>query len=253
MLDIIYFLFQELLHRPLFNSLVFLYQTIAFYDFGIAIIVLTVIIRLLLYPLAQKSIKSQKEMTGVQSDIKKIQEQYKNNKEEQTKRIMSLYKEKNINPFSGCLPLLIQLPLLIALYRVFLAGFQDQNLQSLLYGFMPNPGTINHIFLGLVDISKNHNIFLALITGALQFYQSKMMMDQQKTNNKLSKQSNLDFSATLSRQMTFMMPIMTAYFAYTFPAGLALYWIVTTAFSIGQQWMVFKNKDAPSIKTKNSA
>lgn len=247
------FIFNELLYRPLFNSLVFLYQTVSFYDFGVAIIILTILIRLLLYPLAQKSIRSQKEMAGVQSDIKKIQEQFKNNKEEQTKRIMALYKEKKINPFSGCLPLLIQLPLLIALYRVFLAGFKDQNLQNLLYGFMPNPGTINHIFLGLVDISKNHNLLLALITGVLQFYQSKMMMAKQKNNNPPVKQSAPDFATTLSYQMTYMMPIMTAYFAYSFPAGLALYWIVTTAFSIGQQWMVFKKSDVSSIKTKNSA
>ena len=253
MLDIIYFLFQELLHKPLFNSLVFLYQTVAFYDFGIAIIILTVIIRLLLYPLAQKSIKSQKDMAGIQSDIKKIQEQYKNNKEEQTKQIMALYKEKKVNPFSGCLPLLIQLPLLIALYRVFLAGFEDQNLQSLLYSFVPNPGTINHIFLGLIDISNNKNIILALITGVLQFYQSKMMMDHQKASGQLSKKSTPDFSTTLSRQMTYMMPVMTAYFAYSFPAGLALYWIITTAFSIVQQWIVFKKEDVSPIKTKNSA
>lgn len=239
------FIFQELLYRPLFNSLVFLYQTVSFYDFGIAIIILTVLIRLLLYPLAQKSIQSQKEMSAVQGDIKKIQEQYKNNKEEQTKRIMALYKEKKINPFSGCLPLLIQLPLLIALYRVFLAGFKDQNLQSLLYSFVPNPGAINHIFLGLIDISKNKNLILALLASALQFYQSKMMMDQQKKSQLLpAKQSTPDFSTTLSRQMTYMMPVMTAYFAYSFPAGLALYWVVTTAFSIVQQWRVFSKNES---------
>lgn len=239
------FIFQEILFRPLFNILVFLYQTVSFYDFGVAIIILTVLIRILLYPLAQKSIRSQKEMAAVQGDIKKIQEQHKNNKEEQTKMIMALYKEKKVNPFSGCLPLLIQLPLLMALYRVFMAGFKDQNLQSLLYGFVPNPGVINHIFLGLIDISKNKNLILALLAGSLQFYQSKMMLDQQKkTQLAPAKSAAPDFSTALSKQMTYMMPIMTAYIAYSFPAGLALYWVVTTLFSIIQQWRVFSKEKA---------
>ena len=237
------FIFNEVLYRPLFNILVFLYQTVSFYDFGIAIIILTILIRVLLYPLAQKSIKSQKDMSSVQSDVKKIQEQYKNNKEEQMKKIMALYKEKGVSPFSGCLPILIQLPFLLALYWVFMAGFDDENLKNLLYGFISNPGSINHIFIGFIDISKKGNIILALLAGAFQFYQSKMMLDQQKkTRPAPVKSATPDFSTAMTQQMTYIMPVMTVFISYSLSAGLALYWITTTIFSIIQQWIVFSKK-----------
>lgn len=239
------FVFNEILYRPLFNILVFLYQTVSFYDFGIAIIILTVLIRIILYPLARKSIKSQKEMAAVQGDIKKIKEQYKKNKEEQMKKIMALYKEKGISPFSGILPLFIQLPLLIALYWVFMAGFDDKNLQDLLYNFIQNPSSISHTFLGFIDISKRNNLAMALIAGALQFYQSKMMMDQQKkTQPTPAKSSTPDFSTALTRQMTYIMPVMTVFISYSLPGGLALYWITTTIFSIIQQWLVFSKDES---------
>lgn len=229
--------FNTFLYQPLFNALIFLYQTVSFYDLGIAIIILTLLIRFALYPLSKKGIRSQKEMFAIQPLIKKIQAEYKNNKEEQMKRTMALYKEKKINPLSGCLPILIQLPILIALYWVFLAGFDDKSLENL-YGFISNPGPINHVFLGLVDIA-NKNIYLAILAGILQFFQSKMILDEQmKGQSKGS--SRDDFSITMSKQMTYMMPVITVAVSYSLQAGLALYWITTTLFSIVQQWIVFK-------------
>ena len=237
-------IFNEVLYRPLFNALVFLYQTVSFYDFGVAIIILTILIRALLYLPSQKAIKSQKEMDAIQSDIKKVQEQYKNNKEEQMKKVMALYKEKGVSPFSGCLPILIQLPFLLALYWVFMAGFDDENLKNLLYGFIQNPGSINHIFIGLVDISKKGNWILALLAGAFQFYQSKMMLDQQKNIRPAPvKSATPDFSTAMTQQMTYIMPAATVFISYTWPAGLALYWITTTVFSIIQQRIVFGSKN----------
>ena len=251
------FIFNEILYKPLFNLLIFLYQTVAFHDLGVAIIILTILIRLALYPLSKKSIQAQKEMSAIQPEIKKTQEQYKHNKEEQMKRVMALYKEKKVNPLSGCLPILIQLPILIALYRVFLAGFNDGSLDYL-YGFMSNPGKINHMFLGLIDISSKKNIILAVIAGGLQFYQSKIVVDEQmkhrppatresgeRSGHRMmaTDQKQDDFATSMSKQMTYMMPIMTTVISYTLPAGLALYWAATTSFSIIQQWMVFKKKN----------
>lgn len=230
---------NELFYRPLFNTLIFLYQTISFHDLGIAIIMLTLLIRVLLYPLSQKSIMSQKEMMAIQPEVKKLQEKHKNEKEEQMKKVMALYKEKKVNPFSGCLPLLIQLPIILALYRVFLAGFNEQSLLQL-YSFLPNPGSINHLFLGFVDISKQ-NIMLALTAGALQFWQSKMILDEQKKHNTPADfQTNT--SLAMSKQMTYVMPVLTVFIAYSVHAGIALYWVTTTAFSIVQQRIAFRKK-----------
>jgi len=245
-------IFQEFLYRPLFNLLVFLYETVSFYDLGIAIILLTIIIRVALFPLSQKAIKSQKELFKIQPKIKEIQEKFKDNKEEQVKRTMALYKEKGVNPFSGCLPILVQLPILIALYWVFMAGFDNSNLSNL-YSFMKNPGDINYMFLNWIDISEK-NVYIALIAGFFQFFQSKMMLDQQKKNRKSFKENKPakkdsqknpmdDISISISKQMTYIMPVITVIIASSLQAGLALYWATTTLFSVLQQWYVFKQKE----------
>ncbi|MEK7452797.1 MAG: YidC/Oxa1 family membrane protein insertase [Patescibacteria group bacterium] len=237
--------FHEILFKPLFNILIFLYETVAFFDLGLAIIILTIIIRFALYPLSQKAIRSQKEMFAIQPEIKAIQEKYKDKKEEQVKMVMALYKEKKVNPFSGCLPILVQLPILIALYWVFMSGFDSENLNNL-YSFIKNPGEINYTFLGFINISEK-NFYIALIAGIFQFYQSKMVLKQQLKarigiKNK-SKNPMDDISISISKQMTYVMPVMTVIIASSLHAGLALYWITTTLFSIFQQWYVFSKKE----------
>lgn len=238
-------LFNEFFYRPLFNMLVGLYQTAAFHDLGIAIIILTVLLRVVLWPLASKALRSQKELMALQPEIKKLQEQYKNNKDEQMKRVMALYKEKKVNPFSGFLPILIQLPVLFALYRVFFAGVKEESLKAL-YGFIPNPGAMDHMFLGVIDLAATHNIVLAVMAGALQFYQSRMMLKDQQKRQKGAPQN--DFAAQMSKQMVYVMPGVIAFTAYILPAGIALYLIVTTIFSIIQQVHVFKTNSAEEKK-----
>jgi YidC/Oxa1 family membrane protein insertase len=245
-------IFHEVLYRPLFNLLVFLYETVSFYDLGVAIILLTLIIRFALFPLSQKAIRSQKELFKIQPEVKEIQEKFKDNKEEQVKRTMALYKEKGVNPFSGCLPILAQLPILIALYWVFMSGFDNSNLSNL-YSFVKNPGDINYIFLNWIDISEK-NVYIALVAGVFQFVQSKMMLDQQKKSkkpvkkdkhNKDNKSKNPmdDISVSISKQMTYVMPVVTVVIASSLQAGLALYWATTTLFSVLQQWYVFKQRE----------
>lgn len=231
-------LFDTILYKPLFNALIVLYQTVGFFDLGIAIIMLTLIIRAALYPLSGRAIASQKEMMAIQPELKALKEKYKNNKEEQARRMMALYKEKKINPFSGCLPILIQLPVLIALYWVFMAGFDDKSLSNV-YNFLPNPGSINHVFLGLFDLA-GRSLPLALLAGLLQFYQSKMVLDEQKKHQVNGGPD--DFSIAMSKNMTYVMPIATVFITYQLHAGLALYWATTTLVSIVQQWRMFRVK-----------
>ena len=239
-------LFNFILYKPLFNALVFLYETVSFYDLGIAIIILTLIVKFALYPLSQKAIKSHKEMFKIQPQIREIQEKYKNNKEEQVKKTMELYKEKGVNPFSGCLPILIQIPILIALYWVFLKGFEPETMNNL-YSFIKAPESINYMFLGFVDISQK-NFYIALIAGIFQYIQSKSMLKQQLKSRREAKNKNTanskmdDISLAVSKQMTYFMPIITVAVAASLHAGIALYWATTTIFSAGQQWYVFKKK-----------
>jgi YidC/Oxa1 family membrane protein insertase len=229
-------IFNAVFYRPLFNGLIFLYNSIPFHDFGIAIILLTLIIRFILYPLNQKAMKSQKALNDLQPQIKDVQGKHKNDRAKQSQALMDIYKANNINPASGCLPILIQLPVLIALYRVFWNGLKPDSLSSL-YSFISRPETINPLFLGLIDLSKN-NYIMAIVAGVLTFFQSKMTMPSQQKVPVAG-----DFSAMFSKQMVYLMPIMTVVIAWKLPAGLALYWIVITLFGIVQQYLVNKKKD----------
>lgn len=228
--------FNTLLVHPLFNSLVFLYNTVAIEDFGLAVIFLTIVIRLLLWPLTQKAISSQKRLQELQPHIKEIQKKHKENQEEQAKALMELYKERGANPFGGCLPLLIQLPILFALYRVFLGGISPEYLQNL-YSFVQNPGHLNTTLLGLVDLS-HRSLVLAVIAGGLQFIQSKMMM---KRNPLPQGEGAAALAAQMmSKQMVFVLPVITILISLSLPAALPLYWAITTLFTIAQQFVTMR-------------
>lgn len=240
-MSIVTAIFNSLLYRPLFNGLIFLYNVLPGHDFGIAIIVLTIIIRLFFYPLFQKQMKAQKEMAFIQPKIKDIQKKYKNDKEKQAQATMELYKEHKVNPFSGCLPMLIQLPILIAFFQVLRTGLDPSRLSGL-YWFVKNPGLIDPMFLGLVDLAKSSAV-LAVLAGAAQFIQSKMTLPAAG----LQKGQRTDFTSLMSTQMIYFMPVLTVMIAWQLPAGLPLYWLVLTIFGIIQQYFMTKRKEAGVI------
>ena len=181
-----------------------LYAFVPGHDFGVAIILLTLIIKLIFYPLASKGIKSQTALNTIQPKIKELQEKYKNDKEKQSRELMDLYKREKINPLSGCLPLLIQLPILFVLFRLFLNGFGPDQLH-LIYSFIPHPATINTMFVGILDLAKP-SVILAFITGVAQFFQTKMT-----TPNTPKKKSSQDFSQVMQKQMLYFFPIFTIF------------------------------------------
>lgn len=222
---------HEVLSRPLLNVLIWFYDVIPGHDMGLAIIALTLLIRLLLLPSFQKSLRSQKELQQLQPRLNEIKEKYKDDKEAQAKATMEFYKENKVNPFSSCLPLLIQLPILFALYRVFFTGLNG-HLGGELYSFVADPGLINTKFLGFIELTKTNLVF-ALLAGAFQFIQSKMITPKAKGQ----KDKTASF---MNAQMLYFMPIITVLIAFRLPAGLSLYWVVTTLFAIAQQYYIMK-------------
>jgi len=235
-MDFLITAFNTILYRPLFNALVLLYEYLPGKDFGAAIIVLTALIRILLFPFGRKALKSQKALSELQPKVKEIQEKFKDDKEKQTKEIMELYKREKINPFSGCLPLLIQFPILIALYRVFWRGLQKEQL-VFLYGFVSAPEIINSMFFGLIDLSQP-NIVLAILAGVFQFIQTKMLTPKTKKNSA----GGAGFSDAMQKQMQYLFPILTVIILLRLPSALGLYWLATTLFTIAQQYFLFKRK-----------
>lgn len=225
--------FNKVLYQPLFNALVLLYNFLPGNDFGIAVIVLTILIRLALHPLMSQSLKSQKVFSELQPRIKEIQNRFKNDQQKQAEEMLKLYQTEKINPISGFLPLLIQLPLLIALYQVFWRGLQPGAMSSL-YSFIPNLGDINPIFLGFVNLSQS-SMFLAVLAGSVQFIQAKTM------NPKSKKDQTNKVAEIMQKQMLYFLPFFTVVILLRLPAAIALYWIVTSLFSIGQQYNINKN------------
>lgn len=238
-------IFNQLLYRPLFNLLVFFYNIIPGHDFGVAIILVTLLTRIILFPLSRKGIKSRKALEELQPKIKEIQKKHKD-KEEQARQMMGFYKENKVNPTSGCLPLLIQLPILIALYRAFIGVINPESL-SLLYSFIRNPGAINTSFLGILNLAVP-SVFLAILAGVFQFIQSKVMFKDSSSKAQGGEQK-INIQKTMGRQMTYFMPLITVFIALKLPAGLPLYWVVTTLFGIGE-YLLVNRKGSLAFKTK---
>jgi YidC/Oxa1 family membrane protein insertase len=230
-------IFNVFLYQPLFNFLVLLYNYLPGHDFGAAIIVLTIIIRLILYPISVKAISSQKTLQSLQPKIQEIQRKYKDDKRKQSIEIMEIYKKEKINPFSGLFLALIQLPILIALYLVFWKGLNPEELANL-YKFVTNPGQINPLFLGIINLSKPSPI-LAVLAGIFQFFQTKMLApkNQQKQNEKP------DLSQMMQKQMLYFFPFMTVLILFALPSAIGLYWTCSGIFSVIQQQFILKKSD----------
>ncbi|MBU1015192.1 YidC/Oxa1 family membrane protein insertase [Patescibacteria group bacterium] len=237
MIDIFFGIFRIVLYQPLLNALVFLYAVVPGNDFGVAVILLTVLLRLAMYPLSGKAIRAQQKMAELQPRIKELQERFKNDKEKQAKEMLQLYKAEKINPFSSMAPLLLQLPVLLALFQVFRIGFGPEQL-ALLYVVPASLGaSIDTTFLGLLDLQEK-SFLLAGLVGVSQFLQAKTMAVPKSTKGK----GGPDFSQALQKQMLYVFPFFLAFIALQFSAVLSVYLLTSNMFTVGQQLYMKKKK-----------
>jgi YidC/Oxa1 family membrane protein insertase len=232
--------FQVIFYQPILNLLVWLYNIVPGHDLGVAIILLTIIIKLVLLPLSRQAIKSQKSLQDIQPKIDEVKKKYSNQKEEMGRAMLELYKENKVNPFSSCLPLLVQLPFLWAVFRVFRDGLAG-NSMNLVYSFISRPESINSLSMGFLELSKP-NIYLAILAGLAQFWQAKMMITKKPVITSASSKDE-SMTAIMNKQMLYFMPILTVFIGVTLPGGLSLYWFITTLLTVLQQIYVFKEKD----------
>ena len=248
MFHFISIIYNDAIYRPLLNLLVFFYNVIPGHDIGVVIIILTILIRLALAPSFHKSLKSQKAMNDLQPKLTELREKHKDNKEAQAKAMMELYKEHKINPLASCLPILVQLPLLIALNGVFRVALGGHNIEGL-YSFIHAPAAgISPLFLGFVDLSRAGwagsgfywpGIVLAILTGATQFWQSKLMMAKNTGSQDAT-------AKAMQMQMIYIFPLVFVYMALKFSSGLALYWTAMTFFTLAQQIYINRKQVQPS-------
>ena len=168
----------------------------------------------------------------LQPKIKKIQEIHKNDKQKQTEATMALYKEHGVNPFLSIILLIVQLPILLTLYRIILSGLGAGGIGSGLYAFVPAPNTINALFLGILNL-KQRSVILVLLAAVAQYFQSRLAI--YRAPNTVPSPAE-----KMARQMMFIGPVITIVIFYNLPAGVGLYWLISSLFSIVQQIIVNK-------------
>jgi len=238
-------IYYVIFYKPIFNLLIFIYNAIPGHDIGIAIILLTVVIKLVLWPVTAKTMKSQKALADMQPKMEEIKKKYaaKDQKEELAKAMMELYSKEKVSPVSACLPTLIQLPVFIALYQALSHGLKSSGYEFL-YPFVANPGQIDAQFIGLLSLSAASPV-LAVLAGITQYFQARMMITKPQPK-KVPGAEDETVLATMNKQMLYMMPALTVFISWKLPGGLALYWLVMNLLTVGQQYYFFKKKPTPA-------
>lgn len=231
-------LFHAGIYDPLYNGLTFLVGVIPTHDIGLAIVALTIAVRIVIFPLSDRAIKAQMAMRKVAPEIDKLKVKYKDSREEQGKAIFALYKERGIHPFASIGLMLIQFPVLIGLYWVFYAGgFPDID-TSLLYSFVQVPASVNMEFLGVLDMSKR-SIVLAVLAAITQLVYTRLSMGpRQKTPESTPVEASLsgDMAKSFDFQARYVLPVVIGVIAYTIPAAAPLYWVTSNVAMILQEY-----------------
>jgi YidC/Oxa1 family membrane protein insertase len=220
---------STLLVQPLFNVLLLLYIYLPGHDLGVGVIVFTILIRLLLWPLFSKSIRSQLMMSKIQPEIEAVQKKYQSDKQTQVAELMKLYQQHNFNPFSGIIFLFLQLPILLAVYHVF--QLLNQPFSHLVYSGIPLPLVMDYTFLGWFDLSQPFLLATAFasLIQFVQVWESMRKLPQAKVQTA---------SAKASRLTTYLSPVLTFVIFRSFPSVLSLYWSVSSLVSLFQQWLI---------------
>lgn len=242
-------------YQPIFNALIGIASVIPGHDLGWAIVILTILFRTVLLIPSQRAMKSQRRLQEIQPKLNKIRDKYKGNQEKIAQETMMLWKQHKVNPMGSCLPLLIQLPILIGLFYVIQTGLSPDN-THLLYGGLKGFSLldIQTNFLGILELTEINFIALPLLVGGLQFAQMKLAMMRRKKKDEEKSDKKKSEMEMASKMMVYFMPVLIAVFTASVPAGVGLYWMVSTLYGIGQQLVVNKQveDEASSVKVIKS-
>ncbi|HEC93846.1 MAG TPA: YidC/Oxa1 family membrane protein insertase [Candidatus Kaiserbacteria bacterium] len=225
-------LFNTFFYNPIYNILVFLIHIIPTGDVGVAVVIITLAVRFILLPLSLSAARTQHMMSSLTPHLNKIKEKHKDNKEQQAKETMALYKEMNVNPFSSFIVMFLQIPILLALYMVFLYGALPHIDSKILYSFVSAPTTISMNFLGIFHMASK-SMILAAFAGITQYFQATLTLTRTKTTQQTGKMK--DISKIMNSQIRFVFPIIIAVVAYSTSGAIALYFVATNLFGIFQE------------------
>ena len=231
---------------PVYNGLVFFIDVVPGGDVGLAIILTTVVVKLILLPLSVKAAKTQVVMRELEPKLKELKETYKDDREAQAREMMALYKEAGLNPFASIILIFLQIPIIIALYLSVYSGggvpLPDINLE-VLYAWVAAPATVSMLFVGLIDIA-GRSLPLALLAGITQYFQANLSLPKAEPRDPNAEADfKADFQRTMQMQMRYMLPLVIFFVAYTISAAIALYFVVSNLVGIAQELYIRKYRN----------
>lgn len=230
-------MFETLLVRPIYNLYVAIVGVVPHGDAALAIVVLTLLMRLVLYPVFTASIRTQMGMAAMQPELDSLKEKHKDDKDALARAQMELFKKYDVNPLAGFGALFIQLAVIIALYyAIFREGFPAIS-THLLYSFTPVPGAISTNFFGLLDLLTPHHVLLAILVGVTQYLTIRLTL--KRTPNTHPKGSDKEAVQRMQQQMMlYLMPLVMTVTSYFFAAAVGIYFAASNIFSLGQEWLI---------------
>lgn len=230
--------FHTVIYVPLYNGLVFLVDIIPTHDVGVAVILLTIVVRFILFPLSKRAVQAQMAMKEVAPEVEELKTKFKDDREAQSRAIFALYKERGIHPFAGFALVLLQFPILIGLYWVFAhAGLPNVD-ASILYPYVHAPSQVNMDFLGLISMS-GRSIVLAVLAAATQFVYTRLSMGPAATKDPSPVESSLsgDLAKSFDIQARYVLPVMIGAIGFSIAAAAPLYWTTSNIFMIIQEYL----------------
>ena len=243
-------LYHALFYDPVYNGLVFLIAIVPGGDAGIAVILLTILVRLLLFPLSLKATRTQLLMRRLEPELKRLREELKGKKEEQARRVMTLYREQGVNPLSMFLFMVVQILFIFALYFIFWKGGLPDIRANLLYAFTPAPERVSMLFLGFIDMLDPAPLVLAVLAalaGGTQFFQTRLSLPPAAPATPGARPSlKEDLARSFNLQMRYLLPLVIVVVAYTVGTAVALYFTVRNMVSIGQELYVRRTLKRPA-------
>ena len=244
-------MFNTLIVTPLFNAVMAIYALMPGHDLGIAIIIVTILVHLIVWPLASKQLHSQRAMQRLAPEIAKLRKQAGGDKQKESQMLMELYKEKGISPFASLTPILIQMPLLIAFYYALRHAVHVGDIAGMVYpwvksqpaiqAIIANPGAYHPSLLGIISLTSP-NFLIALFAALAQYYQTRQIMPKKSGDSK-------DAAAQAAQVSVLLFPFITFLFAMSLPSALGLYWLTASLVSIMQQWLILR-KDVEEMEAQ---
>lgn len=229
-------LFGALIYQPLYNALVFVVGGVPAHDVGIAVIILTVFVRFLLFPLSRRAVQAQLAMKKIAPEVEKLKQKYADKPEEQGKAIFALYKERGVHPFAGVALMFIQLPIILGLYMVTSRSGLPKVDVSFLYPFVHLPNAVNMEFLGIINMGSR-SIPLAILAAVSQFIYTRLSMGPSETSSPVEASLSGDMARSFEIQARYVLPVIVGVIGFSLAAAAPLYWTVSNVFMIVQEYL----------------